>query len=402
MKISQYVSLLVLVLVSHTSLADLVVPTDRVRNHVKIFEAPQGSSDVIGRLNVGGSIEFVDNVPKWREVRLQGGQSGFVSKSWTRVIRELQEREEDELRIHYLNVGAGTCTIVECPGPDGPPMIIDCGSLGGTPADLDSDGARNYLQNILGKHQASPNLVLSHADRDHYGLIAHVLSGTQTQNIWQGGDPDNYTADGFPVWRDNQEAGGARVKGELDENFHGDGNPISDSELDCGEASVFILTVNSGDSKNGDSLVVEIHYDDFGATFTGDAEGDTEGAAIENFDGNVKTTVLSGSHHGARTHRSNSVQWANATFPEVVIFSAGRKFGHPQCTAVNRFQGSLATTPLHPTQCGISSHYQPVISSHLAMYMTEINGTIVVTSNGSSPLSLFCDGSDGCDVNIAH
>jgi len=113
----------------------------------------------------------------------------------------LAARQENELRIHFLNVGAGTCTLLECPGPgDPPPMIVDCGSLAPTQTDMDADAARDYIQEILSSHNSAPNLVLSHADRDHYGWISLVLQGTQVQHIWQGGEPADYTSDGFPAW----------------------------------------------------------------------------------------------------------------------------------------------------------------------------------------------------------
>ena len=88
--------------------------------------------------------------------------------------------------------------------------------------------------------------------------------------------------------------------------------------------------------------------------------------------------------------------------PQVVVFSAGRRFGHPQCEAVGRYLPFVAHGLDHPTRCGVSDDYQPVEVMDSAVYMTETNGRIVVTSNGQSPLSLFCDGSPGCDVQIPH
>ena len=41
-------------------------------------------------------------------------------------------------------------------------------------------------------------------------------------------------------------------------------------------------------------------------------------------------------------------------------------------------------------------------SGQMGVPVTDINGTIIVTSDGTSPLSLFCNGSDGCDAQIAH
>ena len=381
--------------------ADQVVPSDRVQSHVNIHRLANSQSPTVGQLRPGESLAFVQSVPRWHEVRLGDGGTGFVSKSWSRIVPEgLAARQLDELRIHFLNVGAGTCTIVECPGADNPPpMIVDCGSLAGTVDDMDRDAARQRIQEILGAR--SPNLVLSHGDRDHYGWISTVLADIQVQNIWQGGDPDEYTEDEFPVWLADQQANGATVHQKFLPNFHNDDNPIGE-ELHCGDASVFILTVNTGSSKNAQSLMLEIHKEDFSVFFTGDAEGRTERQARDNFDGNVDTTVLVGSHHGARTHGSNSATWAAATDPEVVIFSAGRRFGHPQCDAVNRYLGSVSEAPRHPIQCGEGSTYQPVRNSTDAVYTTEINGEIVITSSGRSPLSLFCTRSEGCNARIPH
>ena len=392
----------VLLILPSLNWADQVVATDRVTNHVKIHELPTSQSPVVGQLRPGESLQLSGEVPRWREIVRENGEPGFVSKSWTRVIEDAPQRDVNDLRIHFLNVGAGTCTVVECPGADAPPMVIDCGSLGGTSEDLDEDGAAEYVQGVLSQHSVQPVLVLSHADRDHYGWISTVLENVQVQAIWQGGNPDEYTADDFPEWKAAQVANGATAHAEFAANFHSEELPDSDSQLNCGNATALILTVNSGGSKNADSLVLEIRYDEFGVIFTGDAVGRTEENARVNFDGNVKTTVLSGSHHGARTHRSNSVTWAQATAPEVVVFSAGEKFGHPQCDAVERFLPLAAETISHATRCGEGPEYESPITTNKAIFMTEVSGTITVTSDGTSPLSLSCEGLEACSTTIAH
>ena len=106
-----------------------VVPSDRVVQFVNVRDEPSGNS--IARLSRGESLPFVQSVPRWHEVRLSDGQSGFVSKSWTQVVPIVPDDDRGELRIHFLSIGAGTCTVVECPGTSAPPMIIDCGSTGG-------------------------------------------------------------------------------------------------------------------------------------------------------------------------------------------------------------------------------------------------------------------------------
>jgi hypothetical protein len=134
-----------------------------------------------------------------------------------------------------------------------------------------------------------------------------------------GGDPAEYASDGFPQWLADQRKGGAEIHNRFPKHWHNDGEAVE--ELACGEASSFVLTVNTGTAKNAQSLVLMIEYEDFSVTFSGDAEGSTEAQAIANFDGNVKTTVLTASHHGANTNGSNGTDWISATSPpEVVVY----------------------------------------------------------------------------------
>ena len=95
-----------------------------------------------------------------------------------------------------------------------------------------------------------------------------------------------------------------------------------------------------------------IEYEDFTAVFTGDAEGETEAQAINNFDSALKATIITASHHGASTFASNSQDWATAMAPEVLISSAGNRFFHPRCAATNRFTSLAATKSM---TCGVAA-----------------------------------------------
>ena len=379
-----------------------VTPSDRVTNNINIRQEPSGKSQSVGKLFKGQSLEFIESVPRWYKVRLEAGGIGFVSKSWSTLVTGLLPREFDELRIHFLNIGTGTCTVVECPGENASPMIIDCGSLAEGANGLNEDQVKKRIKELLDKHTAKPNVVFSHGDKDHYSLIPLVLNDIQAQHIWLGGDEDNYKGE-FPNWLATQTTGGAVVHKELPLNWHNGGSSL-ESELSCGLASTFVLTVNSGSTKNGNSLVLSIDYGDFTAIFTGDAVGVTETKAMQNFSGALKATILTGSHHGASTKRSNHADWVEATSPNVVIYSSGEKYGHPRCKATRRYEPILAVTRLHPTQCGNSNSYKDrtISSTNRAQYVTDINGTIVVTSKGSSPLSLHCESESGCDVKIPY
>jgi competence protein ComEC len=396
--IQKLVLVAVCAVASPAAAQDLVTPSDRVTSHVNVRSAPSISASEIDQLQVGKSAQLLGDVPRWYEIQLSDGRRGFISKAWTTVSLALAPRQGDELRIHFLNIGTGTCTVVECPGAGAPPMIVDCGSTGGTANELNAQETRDYIRNILAQHQTTPNVVLSHADVDHYSRIPLVLDDVGVASVWQGGDPDDYTSGNFPTWITDQEGRGAELHRDFPQGWHNEGQPVSD--LSCGDASTFVLTVNVGTSKNAQSLVLMIEYQDFTIVSTGDAEGETEQQAIDNFPGMLKATVMTSSHHGASSEGSNSQVWAEVTAPEVLISSAGNRFFHPRCTATNRFR-TLASTKRHDVRCGDSVSYRNE-RMNLAHYVTEVSGAIVVTSNGRSPLALHCTRSAECGVRIPH
>lgn len=379
------------------SAQDLVTPSDRVVTHVNIRAGASGDAERIGQLDIGEALPLVASVPHWYQVRLPDGRTGFVSKAWTTTFVGLAPRREDELRVHFLNIGAGTCTVVECPGPNAAPMIVDCGSSGRSPEDMTPDETRDYIRDILEAHEAAPRVVLSHGHADHYDLIAEVLDDVAVASIWRGGRSAEYTSGAFPEWLSAQvETHEPELRHDLPAHFHNDGEPVDG--LACGEASTYVLTANTPSSENARSLVLMIRHGEFSVVFTGDAEGVTERQAIANFPDALKTTVMTSSHHGARTHGSNSAEWAAATSPEVLISSAGSRYRHPTCTAVQRFT-SLTTTTEHEVRCGAPSGYVTSRTDR-AHYVTAVSGTIIVTSNGRSPLMLNCTRSNECGVRI--
>jgi beta-lactamase superfamily II metal-dependent hydrolase len=375
-----------------------VSASNRVTNFVHIRNAPDGSGEK-GQLHRGESLPLVADVPRWYEVRLPDGSTGFVSKAWTTIVRGLAPRQEDDLRIHFLNIGTGTCTVIQCPGANAPPMIVDCGSTGAAVDDLSADETKSYVDTILGQHSTRPNAVLSHADLDHYSHIPSVLDSVTAQHIWMGGTAADYSSAAFPTWLDGQRKSGAHDHTDLQQHFHNNRQPIG-SHLSCGLANAYVLTVNSGTSKNAQSLVLMLEYGDFTAIFTGDAEGETEAQAMRNYGDTLKAVVLSASHHGASTHTSNSADWARTVAPSVLVSSAGSKFFHPRCIAVDRFT-STADVMQHSVQCGSSTAYQKsrITKAH---YVTAVNGAVVITTGGRSPLTVHCTGSTECDIQIPY
>ena len=314
----------------------------------------------------------------------------------------LPPRMEDEMRIHFYNVGAGTCTLIECPGPDASPIVVDCGeSVGGRGIHAISRRAlKARMRHAIGSR--SPDVVLSHSDGDHVSLIPHVLDGIRAATIWQGDQPIDYPDD-VREWIAGQKQGGAVLHRGFSADWHHDAKVIDDG-LQCGKASSYVLTVNSGlgdgqvKDDNANSLVLMLTYGRFSTIFTGDATGATEDAARTNFPKRLDTTVLTASHHGASSAGSNGPEWASATQPKIVVYSAGTKHGHPRCVARDVLVDTLATVPEHNAICGTSNSDYRTYPTGRAEYMTRVNGAITITTDGRSPLRLDCEVGTGCDA----
>ena len=104
---------------------------------------------------------------------------------------------------------------------------------------------------------------------------------------------------------------------------------------------------------------------------------------------------------GRRPGGSNGRKWSKATAPEVVIYSAGDRFGHPSCFATNALDDNLVSVPRHNAICGISnSEFRPYWTRE-AEYMTRVNGTITGgPPTARRPLMLTCEIGPGCRTPI--
>ena len=67
-------TLLILMLLSATALADVVVPVDEVESYVNIRSAPDGSADPVGRLHKSKPRPHVRTLEGWHEVLLEDGK----------------------------------------------------------------------------------------------------------------------------------------------------------------------------------------------------------------------------------------------------------------------------------------------------------------------------------------
>ena len=320
-----------------------------------------------------------------------GDPNAFTTDSRPRTLTEFtaaRALRPDLLRFHFLNIGAGSCHVVECPGSTNV-IVYDCGQMAPTSDDMTAQQVRDYVRTVIGNDQ--PVVVLSHADADHVNLVSPVLDGITPQSIWLGGKLDDYRGTAAQ-WLDTHADRPVHFGWRPGWSENGEAVP----ELKCGSAKVFMLTVNNGDSTNANSLMLLVEHEAFTLVLSGDAEGISERSALRNFPAKLAgVTVVVASHHGARTHQSNAQEWTEHLQAQTVVYSAGTSHGHPSEEATTRFQPTLETTAEHEMWWAPEKPNFRQFDSRRTEYATELSGAIVIETDGSE-YSIECSHDSSC------
>lgn len=375
-------------------LAQQVRPSERVVTALNVRAEASSASALVAQLRPGDSAALIRRVPRWYEVRLSDGREGYVSKAWSTVETALAVKAPDELRIHFLAVGAGSCVVIECPGEDAGPLVVDCGTVGRGEGGLTEDQIKAYVDPILTSQATPARIVLTHPHMDHYSYIPELFSSQSASIVWMGGEVAGYSSQSFVEWLEGFDGSVTEIMSGWTSGWNNEGQPVE--KLSCGQADTFVLNVNTGDSPNTNSLSLLVEYLDFSAVLTGDSEGVSEDQIVRNFPEGIKADVLLSAHHGSASGGSNSESFANYLSPDAVVYSSGDRFSHPHCEATNRYTNYLEPAPEHDFRCGEGGSYVTDRSS-LSEYLTAINGTVVVTTDGKSHVDVHCSKTNDCD-----
>lgn len=243
-----------------------------------------------------------------------------------------------DLKVHFIDVGQGDTILIQA--PDGSTALIDGGESG--------SGALQYLQSQGVEHLDL--MVATHPHADHIGGLAEVLGAIAVAKVVTNGDP--HTTATYEHFLDAI----ANAKAQYIEVRRGD-------PLALGGLTLSVLSPPApgafGDL-NQDSVMLSLQYGQMTFLFMGDAGKEAE-AGILGSGLPVGATILKVGHHGSSS--ASSPAFLGAVRPQVAVYSAGlgNDYGHPH-----------KETLLALAAVGAQ------------VYGTDVNGTVVVTSDGNT------------------
>lgn len=240
------------------------------------------------------------------------------------ALPKIEKRAEGELRMHFIDVGQGDCTVIEL--PDGKVMMID----GGDNSATTKKQILRYLNAL--KIDVIDYLIITHADRDHCGGIDEVVKWKKVLNAYL--PTASKTEDG-----EYAEAYAALAESEcnLVQASRLTAFPQSDERLYT-LAFLYPYAESEYENDNAASSVLWLDYMGVSALFMGDAPQEVETLLVRDdklgFLETIgveldSTEIVKVAHHGSGYSSSSAfLEYLNV---ETAVVSCGKDnpYGHP-------------------------------------------------------------------------
>lgn len=314
---------------------------------------------------------------------------------------------ENELRVHYLDVGQGDCIFIEF--PDDTVMLIDSGDGRNTGETDTSRYIVGYLEDL--GVEVIDYLMLTHSDADHAGNMVEILDAFEVEKAYvpdiDEGVIETQTYKNFAeaLGRETYTAeGGGAAACEIEISQMGD---LIESESETEEFFMaFLSPAPRGMSEEGEydelnskkpnkdsaainavSPITYLEYMGKRFVFTGDVTGEPTERVMSRYKTGIYrdyfknknggyysisfeegVDVYKVAHHGSRLEGCNSLEFLQFVNPQYAICSvgAGNRFGHPH--------GELLVD---------------LAEMGIPFYRTDENGTIVVTISPSAGTTIY-------------
>lgn len=273
---------------------------------------------------------------------------------WKYYVKKpnVSKRVDGEMRIHFLDVGQGDCTVIEL--PDGKVAMID----GGDTSDVTAKAVLRYLNAL--KIKTIDYLIVTHPDSDHCGSLKKVLQQKDVLNAYlPAANPEKTGATYAEVYQQLLEEDCKCIYAESGETF---GSTNAGYTFTC----LYPYVRNEWSNPyNGESTVVWLDYMGTSAIFMGDATWGTERELMSNHELGLlenlgvdlsSTEILKVGHHGSNS--STSLEFLEYLNVKASVISCGENnpYGHPVDEVLQNI-----------TQAGSKT------------YRTDCNGTVMIS-----------------------
>lgn len=171
----------------------------------------------------------------------------------------------------------------------------------------------------------------------------------------------------------------------------------SNALFDSGEVNVWILSAEFVHDTNSRSIVLLVSYGNFDMLLMGDAEEEVEDDIISRYDDWwLDVECLKLGHHGSRG--ATSATWVDVVLPEIAIASAAEAavHGHPNQHLQTRLEARTIPAQSHRIIWWENRNTPHENDDYReAIYSTATNGTIVLTTDGSTFDVTYAASGDG-------
>lgn len=268
----------------------------------------------------------------------------LILNSCNPSINTYNNLKDNILKVHFIDVGQGDCMLLSFNNHH---MLIDSGTL------ESSDNLIKYLKkNNIKKFDY---VLATHPHDDHIGSMKYIIKEFKIDNFYAPKVVSEESS--FEDMVNYLRMKNLKIKTAR--------NGVNFNLGDMIHCEIFSPIRSNYDNLNNYSAVLKVSYGDISFLFMGDAELESELDILKE-KADVNSTVLKVGHHGSNT--STSELFLKKVSPKIAIISCGKHnmFNHPSKDILKR-----------------------LIDVNAKVYRTDIDGTIILTTNGKTISKLY-------------
>ena len=264
--------------------------------------------------------------------------------------------QKNEMRVSFIDVGFGDCTVIEL--PDGKNMLIDAGNGSFTNTSKVIKALNKRDIDII------DYLICSSVNTEHCGGLAEIIKYKTVKNVYMPYCKNKYINDGFRKFYDETVKNGVQIiyseynAGVREDEYFFTFLSPSVKEFDGGEYSQ--LNENPTKSaRNNSSAVLWLEYNETAFLFTSDVETKVLNSIVTSYEliGEdypvklEKCKVVQVANHGSDV--SACPQFYDLINPEYAIISVGENgSGCPSIKTISDVINSVGENLYRTDECG--------------------------------------------------